>query len=245
MYFRFPANRHFALSSPSAAVGQSTASQPPLRAGALALVAVHMAAVGFLMKLLLLLLFPVAGSISLDDCSTEVLGCWQDSKPGDKSPGATGKRVLPYSICPGGAKGQAAAGQCKTPDCKYAGRAAPACEAAKITPKECAQKCLDWVATPAPSAAYTIWSGVEWTQECWCGDYQTAMSILTQHQAPKPGCTAKCRGDPSITCGGPGGAQGSAIEITKIECGYVDDGWGFSVLIIIVVVLTPGSIYTY
>ena len=120
-----------------------------------------------------------AHAISLDDCNTEVLGCWQDSKPGDKSPGATGHRVLPYSVCPGGAKGQAAAGQCKTPDCKYQGRAAPACEAAKITPNECAQKCLDWVATPPPSAAYTIWSGVEWTQECWCGDWQTQMTILS------------------------------------------------------------------
>ena len=111
-----------------------------------------------------LLVLQVGVSPSLDDCSTTVLGCWQDSKPGDKSPGATGKRVLPYSWCPGGAKGQAAAGQCKTPDCKYEGRAAPACEAAKMTPELCAQRCLDWVATPPPSVAFTIWSGVEWTE---------------------------------------------------------------------------------
>ena len=114
-----------------------------------------------------------------DSAFEQVLGCWQDSKPGDTSPGATGHRVLPYSVCPGGAKGQAAAGQCKTPDCKYEGRAAPACEAAKITPEYCAQQCLDWVATPPPSAAYTIWSGVEWTQECWCGDWHTQMTILS------------------------------------------------------------------
>lgn len=117
-------------------------------------------------------------AVWLADCNTEVLGCWQDSKPGDTSPGATGKRVLPYSVCPGGAPGQAAAGQCETPDCKYEGRAAPPCDPAKITPEECAQKCLDWVATPPPSAAYTIWSGVEWTQECWCGDWHTQMTIL-------------------------------------------------------------------
>lgn len=121
----------------------------------------------------------VAGAVWLADCNTEVLGCWQDSKPGDKSPGATGHRVLPYSVCPGGAPHQAAYGQCKTPDCKYEGRAAPTCEANKITPDECAQKCLDWVATPPPSASFTIWSGVEWTQECWCGDWHTQMTILS------------------------------------------------------------------
>lgn len=37
---------------------------------------------------------------SLDDCNRVKLGCWQDSKPGDKVPGATGKRVLPYAWCP-------------------------------------------------------------------------------------------------------------------------------------------------
>jgi hypothetical protein len=62
----------------------------------------------------------------------------------------------------------------------------------------------------------------------------------SEHKAPAPGCTAKCRGDPSITCGGPGGAQGSAISIMKIECGYVDDGWGFSVILVFLVV---GSAY--
>ena len=180
---------------------------------------------------LLVLLCEVGVSPSLDDCSTTVLGCWQDSKPGDKAPGATGKRVLPYSWCPGGAKGQAAAGQCKTPDCKYEGRAAPACEAAKMTPELCAQRCLDWVATPPPSVAFTIWSGVEWTEECWCGDWHAAMDILKTPTAPKPGCTAKCKGDNSVDCGGPGGPQGSAINIMKIECGYVDDGWGFSVVV--------------
>ena len=67
------------------------------------------------------------------------------------------------------------------------------------------------------------------------------MLRLREHKAPKPGCTAKCRGDTSITCGGPGGPQGSAISIMKIECGYVDDGWGFSVIMLFLVV---GGAYT-
>ena len=41
-------------------------------------------------------------------------------------------------------------------------------------------------------------------------------SCRSEHKAPAPGCTAKCRGDPSISCGGPGGPQGSAISIMKI-----------------------------
>jgi hypothetical protein len=63
-----------------------------------------------------------------------------------------------------------------------------------------------------------------------------ALCLRREHQAPKPGCTAKCKGDASINCGGPGGPQGSAINIMKIECGYVDDGWGFSVLMVCFVV---------
>ena len=34
-------------------------------------------------------------------------------------------------------------------------------------------------------------------QECWCGDSDPL--ILQTPQAPKPGCTAKCKGDPKET----------------------------------------------
>ena len=80
---------------------------------------------------------PASGSLSLDDCNRVELGCWQDSKPGDKAPGATGKRVLPYCWCPGAVP--ITKNQCKTPDCKYNGIPPPKCEAAKMTPRVCAQ----------------------------------------------------------------------------------------------------------
>jgi hypothetical protein len=171
--------------------------------------------------------------LSLDDCTLVKLGCWKDSKPGDTSPGATGHRVLPYAWCPQGA---AIKGQTKTPDNTYAGpdgvkHKPPPCVANKMTPRSCADACLQWIGNPQESKAFTVWSGAEWTQECWCGD--TLPAILQMHTAPKPGCSAKCKGDPSITCGGPGGPQGSAVEITRIECGYIDDGWGFSVVVLL------------
>jgi hypothetical protein len=53
------------------------------------------------------------GHLDLADCNQVKLGCWQDSKPGDKSPGASGHRVLPYAWCP---QGGAIKGQTKTPD---------------------------------------------------------------------------------------------------------------------------------
>ena len=123
-------------------------------------------------------LLSAAHELSLDDCNVVKLGCWQDSKPGDTSPGATGKRLLPYSWCPQGA---VVKGQTKTPDNTYEGHHPPPCHAEKMTPRVCADACLQWIGAPQASKAFTVWSGVEWTQECWCGDADPTLVQSKRH----------------------------------------------------------------